>query len=158
MIEEQGRVLSLEPGAAWVETIRRNTCGSCQARAGCGQALLQRLGAGARQGYIRVLRDKPLQVGDQVIIGLPDNAIVNASLCMYLLPLVGLFAAGFAAQGAGMTEPWIILAAIAGLISGFLAVRWYAWSQRSNPDLQPRILRIMTSTGAASSSTSLAMR
>ncbi|WP_022960996.1 SoxR reducing system RseC family protein [Halopseudomonas pelagia] len=158
MIEEQGRVLSLEPDAAWVETIRRNTCGSCQARAGCGQALLQRLGAGARQGYIRVLRDRSLQVGDQVVIGLPENAIVHASLCMYLVPLIGLFGAAFLAEGLGLAEPWVILAALTGLVSGFFGVRWYAWRQRSNPDMQPRILRIMPPNGIASSDTPLAMR
>ena len=53
MIEERGRVLSTEPGAVWVATIRSSTCGSCQAKAGCGQALLQKLGSGSSQGFVR---------------------------------------------------------------------------------------------------------
>ncbi|MBF3221453.1 transcriptional regulator, partial [Pseudomonas aeruginosa] len=28
MIEEQGRVVATEPGAVWVETVRRSTCSS----------------------------------------------------------------------------------------------------------------------------------
>lgn len=157
MIEEQGRVVSCEPGTAWVETVRRSTCGSCQARAGCGQALLQRLGAGARQGYIRVLADQPLQVGDQVLIGLPENAVVHASLCMYMLPLIGLFSATFLADNAGLAEPWVILLAFCGLASGFAGVRWYAWRQRSNPDFQARILRVMPSSGNVTSGTPLSI-
>ncbi len=47
MIEEQGRVVATEPGAVWVETVRRSTCSSCSANAGCGQGLMQRLGVGA---------------------------------------------------------------------------------------------------------------
>lgn len=158
MIEEQARVVSSEPGAAWVETVRRSTCGSCQARAGCGQALLQRLGGGARQGYIRVLSDQPMQVGDQVIIGLPENAVVNASMCMYILPLLGLFSVAFLADRAGLSEPWVILCAFFGLASGFVGVRWYAWLQRSNPDMQPRIMRVMPSSGIVTSGSTLTMR
>ena len=158
MIEEQGRVVSSEPGAAWVETVRQSTCGSCQAKAGCGQALLQRLGSGARQGYIRVLSDRPLQVGDEVMIGLPENAVVNASLCMYMLPLIGLFSLAFLADNADLSEPWVIFSAFLGLASGFAGVRWYAWRQRSNPDMQPRILRVMPSSGIVTSNNTLTMR
>lgn len=158
MIEEQGRVVSFEPGAAWVETVRQSTCGSCKAKAGCGQALLQRLGSGARQGYIRVLSDRPLNIGDQVTIGLPENAVVNASLCMYMLPLIGLFSFALLAEKAGLSEPLIIFCAFFGLASGFVGVRWYAWRQRSNPDMQPRVLRVMPSSGIVTSNLSLPMR
>lgn len=157
MIEEQGRVVSYEPGAAWVETVRQSTCGSCQAKAGCGQALLQRLGGGARQGYIRVLSDRAVHVGDQVMIGLPENAVVNASLYMYILPLIGLFSAALLADNAGLSEPWIILCAFFGLASGFAGVRWYAWRQRSNPDMQPRIMRVMSPSGIVTSDRTLTM-
>ena len=80
MIEERGRVLSVEDGAVWVETVRRSTCGSCQARAGCGQALMQRLGSGARQGFIRVTVDRDYHIGEEIIIGIPEDAVVRGSL------------------------------------------------------------------------------
>lgn len=157
MIEEQGRVVSFEPGSAWVETVRRSTCGSCQARAGCGQALLTKLGAGARQGYLRVLTDRPLKVGDNVVIGLPENAVVTASLLMYLFPLCGLFLAALAADAVGLAEAWVILAALFGLVLGFVGVRWYAWRQRANPDLQPRVLRLLPNSPAARATGMLAI-
>jgi len=37
----------------------------------------KRLGSGARQGFIRVLCDIPPRVGDQVVIGLPENAVLS---------------------------------------------------------------------------------
>ncbi len=68
MIEEQGRVVATEPGAVWVETVRRSTCSSCSANAGCGQGLMQRLGVGARRARVRALSDLSLRVGDAVVL------------------------------------------------------------------------------------------
>ena len=78
MIEERGRVLSTEPGAVWVATIRSSTCGSCQAKAGCGQALLQKLGSGSSQGFVRALTDREWQVGDEVMFNLDYGGLLSA--------------------------------------------------------------------------------
>ncbi|GGC85031.1 SoxR reducing system RseC family protein [Halopseudomonas salina] len=149
MIEERGRILSLEPGAAWVETIRRSTCNSCQARAGCGQALLERLGSGARRGFIRVLCDQPLSIGDEVIIGLPEDAVVKASTLMYILPLLAMFIFAALTDQLGMSEPWIILAAACGLASGFVTTGWWAQRERGNPAYHARVLRHLPDGSAA---------
>ena len=89
MIEEQGRVVALEAGAVWVQTIRQSTCQSCSAKAGCGQGLMQRLGVGQQHGYVRCLTDDAsLQVDDDVVIGVPEDAVVKSSMLVYLLPLL----------------------------------------------------------------------
>tara|TARA_R110000850_G_scaffold87866_2_gene188728 strand:+ start:20506 stop:20979 length:474 start_codon:yes stop_codon:yes gene_type:complete len=148
VIEERGRVVGIEPGAAWVETIRRSTCGSCQARAGCGQALLERLGARSRRGFIRVIFDQPVAVGDEVIIGLPEDAVLKASALMYVLPLAMLFLFAFLTNLAGLAEPWIILAAVAGLACGFALTGWHTHRTRANPQYQAQILRHLPSGSA----------
>ncbi|SDT93464.1 SoxR reducing system RseC family protein [Halopseudomonas salegens] len=140
MIEERGRVLSVEADAVWVETMRQSTCGSCQARAGCGSALLQKVGIGNRLGFIRVSTDRSLQVGDQVTIGVPEQAVVMSSLLMYLLPLVLMFAAGLLLQEAGLGEPLVILGAFSGLIAGFAVARAWAGRRGSKALLQPLVL------------------
>ncbi|MEH6386930.1 SoxR reducing system RseC family protein [Pseudomonas profundi] len=150
MIEEQGRVLSVEDGAVWVETVRRSTCGSCQARAGCGQALLQRLGSGARQGFIRVISDRDYQVGDEIIIGIPEDAVVRGSLWVYVVPLAGLFTSGSLASALSVSELSTIAAAFMGLVAGFGAVRWHARRSVTDQSLQPRVLRPQRSTVAQS--------
>lgn len=141
MIEERGRVLSVEADAVWVETIRQSTCGSCQARAGCGQALLQRLGSRARRGFIRALSDQPLTVGDEVVIGLPEDAVLKASALMYVLPLLMLFVFAVSADIAGLSEAWVILAASSGLAAGFFAAGWWARRERGNPAYHAKVLR-----------------
>jgi len=40
MLRESGRVVAIESDAVWVETIRSSLCGSCAAKAGCGQDYL----------------------------------------------------------------------------------------------------------------------
>lgn len=143
MIEEHGRVLSVEHGAVWVETVRRSACGSCQARNGCGQTVLQRLGLGARQGFIRVLNEQTehdCRVGDEVIIGIPENAILHGSLLVYLIPLLALFLGALMVQAVGAAEPLIILAGFSSMGIGFAAVRWHSHRLRSNPAFMPRVL------------------
>ncbi|SDR79281.1 positive regulator of sigma(E), RseC/MucC [Halopseudomonas litoralis] len=140
MIEEQGRVLSVEPGAVWVETIRRSACSSCQARAGCGQSLLQRLGGGARQGFVRVLDDRSCRVGDDIIVGIPENAVLRGSSLVYMVPLLALFACALLAQAAGVTEPLIILAGFFGLALGFVAIRWHSSRLDADPTFTPRVI------------------
>lgn len=141
MIEEQGRVIAREPGAVWVETLRQSSCGSCSARHGCGQALLQRAGVGSRHGHIRVLSEEPLTIGEQVLIGVPEQALLRSSLLVYLLPLGGLFALALTGQAIGLSEPLLVLLALGGLLGGLLLVRLLAHRAAGSPELQPRLLR-----------------
>lgn len=146
MIEEQGRVVALESGAVWVETLRKSTCSSCSANAACGQGLMDRLGVGRQRGYVRALSQAPLAVGDTVIIGVREDLLVRSSLLVYLLPLLGLFAAALLADGLGLSEPLVILAGLIGLFSSWLLVRWRAARVAENPCLQPVVLRTLLAT------------
>lgn len=143
MIEEQGRVVALEPGAVWVETLRKSTCSSCSANAACGQGLMDRLGVGRQRGYVRALSQMQLAVGDTVIIGVREDLLVRSSLLIYLLPLLGLFAAALLANGLGLSEPLVILFGLLGLSATWLMVRWRAARVAENPFLQPVVLRTL---------------
>lgn len=143
MIEERGRVLSVEDDAVWVETLRRNACDSCQMRGGCGQSVLQRLGLGARSGYIRVLNAQSghrCRVGDEIIIGVPEQAVLHGSMVVYLVPLLMLFAGALLAQFLGASEGMIILAGFSGMAGGFAAVRWHGRRWGSHSAFMPRVL------------------
>ncbi|APU29616.1 transcriptional regulator [Ectopseudomonas alcaliphila JAB1] len=149
MIEERGRVVALEPGAVWVETLRKSTCSSCSANAACGQGLMDRLGVGRQRGYVRALSQMQLAVGDSVIIGVREDLLVRSSLLVYLLPLLGLFAAALLADGLGLSEPLVIFAGLSGLLASWLLVRWRAARVAENPLLQPVVLRTLLATAPA---------
>ncbi len=143
MIEEQGRVVALEEGAVWVETLRKSTCSSCSANAGCGQGLMDKLGVGGARGLVRALSDLQLRVGDSVVIGVSEDLLVRGALLVYLLPLLCLFAVALLAQSAGLPEPLVIASGLSGLVLGWLVVRWRSRRVAGDPKLQPIVLRAM---------------
>ena len=150
MIEEQGRVVAIERGAVWVETLRKSTCSSCSVKAGCGQGLFNQLGVKERRGLVRALCDLHLKVGDGVVIGVQEDLLVRGSLLVYLLPLLGLLAAALMADQLGLSEPWVIVSALLGFFLACVAVRWRSRSVAADPSLQPVVLRaLLLGTAAA---------
>ncbi len=141
MIEEPGRVVALEEGAVWVETLRRSTCSACSANAGCGQGLMEKLGVGEKRGYVRALTDLQLAVGDGVVIGIREDLLVSSSLQVYLLPLLGLFAGAMLAQWLALAESFVILSGLGGFLAVWWLVRWHSRRGAVDPALQPVVLR-----------------
>jgi sigma-E factor negative regulatory protein RseC len=146
MIEETARVVALEDDFAWVETQRKSTCGACAVNKGCGTAALAKV-LGARRTRIKVLNSPAAAVGDEVVIGLGEHAIVQGSLAMYAAPLAFMLAAALLDEGLsarlGMTatEGLTILFGLGGLAGGFAWLRHYAKKIAKDPRYQPVILR-----------------
>ena len=143
MIEERGRILQVEDGYVWVETLRRSACDSCQARHGCGQSLLQRAGANSRKGVVQVAyrqHDPVLHVGDEIRIGVPEQAVVRGSALVYLFPLIAFFIGAWLATVIGMSEPWIMLVAFSGMGFGFSVAGWYGRHPRNSSVYIPSVL------------------
>lgn len=147
MLFESGRVVAVESGFVWVETLRRSTCGSCAARAGCGQRLLNRQEGGGR-GLIRALSGDGLKaadcrVNDRVEIALPEDVILLGSTIVYALPIVSMLLAVALASAVtgGTSDAASVAAAVAGLAAGLGLVRWHAFAHRDNPRIQPVLQR-----------------
>jgi sigma-E factor negative regulatory protein RseC len=143
VIEEQGRVVAVEPGAVWVETVRKSTCSSCSANAGCGQGLMDKLGVGSRRGHVRALTDLHLGIGDSVAIGVREELLLRGSLLVYLLPLLSLFVCATSVQAMGGSEPHTIFAGLGGLLCSWLYIRWRSKRTANDPALQPVVLRAL---------------
>jgi len=87
MIEQTAKVLRVDNGEVYLQVQRQTACGSCSARSGCGKSLLD-----------NIFNVKPLtfvlpntinaREKDEVIIGLNDSALLQASFYLYFLPLV----------------------------------------------------------------------
>lgn len=145
MIEETGRVVAVEASAVWVETVRQSTCQSCSARQGCGHSLMERDRAGARARVRAMVDGHRLQPGDQVVVGVPEGALMHGAVMVYLMPLVLLFAG--ALLGALISGPEQTLAApfgVAGLLAGFLINRWYSQTRQADTRWQPRVMRVVS--------------
>ena len=124
MIEEHGRVVSVEDSTVWVETVRKSTCSSCSAKSGCGQHLIEKYRNSNSHSYIRATAGHlALKKGDEVIIGIPEHSLMKASMLIYLLPLLAMMLALWGASSMGAGDLMTIMLALLGLGLGFIPVR-----------------------------------
>ncbi len=150
MLSEVGRIVALESDSVWVETIRRSTCGTCQAQKGCGHGILNSIGDG-RRSFVRVLPGKvqlrDCQVDDSVRISIPEAVLLRGSLIVYLLPLLCMLAGALLAVnfGTGTEDVLAALGAIAGLVAGFAIVRWHGLRHRNDASYQPVLVEVLES-------------
>jgi sigma-E factor negative regulatory protein RseC len=121
MVEESARVLKVEGDVVWVQAIAKSACGSCQAQKGCGHSLLAK--AGQKQIDLPVARNGlDVNTNDQVIIGVPEQAILRSSLLMYGVPLLAMMGVSMCASLLGVDEKLGVLLAFIALIFGFIWV------------------------------------
>lgn len=148
MIEEHGSVISVEPGAVWVKTLRKSACAGCSANTHCGHGLTERLGIGVRPAHVRALSSLSLSVGDTVVIGTHEKAVVQGALMMYGLPLSGLLSFALLADVLGFSEPFTIMAGGAGFLIAWLMVRRYGNRMANDPKFQPVVLKPIVADAA----------
>jgi sigma-E factor negative regulatory protein RseC len=122
MIEQKATVVSYDDNLVWVEAERQSTCGQCQARKGCGTGLLAKH-VGQRFSRIAVSTDQKLTIGQQVIVSIPEQALLSGAVMMYLLPLLSLFAFAIISRVLGGGELVQIVTGLIGLCAGFFLVK-----------------------------------
>jgi sigma-E factor negative regulatory protein RseC len=143
LVEERGRIVAIEAGAIWVETIQRSGCHGCAAKSGCGTGLLGDYWASASRIRVALNNWDPerVRLNDIAIIGIAEHTLTTAALLVYLVPLLALLALAYAGNLlAG--EPGAIAGAIVGLALGAVAVRWFSRRHASDPNYAPLLLRI----------------
>lgn len=139
MVEETAQVVKIEGDTVWVVAIQKRACGSCQAQKGCGHSLLAK--AGHKQVELPVARNSLAVVaGDSVVIGVPEQAILRASLLMYGLPLGAMIIVALLSQWLALAEGVAVLLSFMALLLGFVAVNLQ--SKKLNIEtLSPRLMR-----------------
>ncbi len=129
MLIEQGIVNRLETDTrgqqwAWISIQRKSTCGHCESSGSCGTGALNSYFADRTQA-LRLPNPGNLAAGQAVRIGIEENALLQASFLVYLLPLLSLFISGALVQSGlpALGEGGVIVAAAAGLALGFFFIR-----------------------------------
>lgn len=152
MIEESGLVVGCRGDWAEIETLRRTSCGACAARAGCGVSLLDRF-LGRRATRIVARNRIAAEVGQRVMVGIPEATLVTAALAAYLVPVLALIVGGLLVQGLADQLGWpeTDLAGIGGSVLGLGAsLAWlarYSRARRGDARYQAVVLRIEAGPG-----------
>lgn len=129
MIEETGLVVEAKGENAWVETSRKTSCGSCEAK-GCGTGALSKV-LGRKSQRVQVKNPIDAKPGEQVVLGISESALIKGSLAVYLVPLLALLAGGLFGELMATQMQWgeegtTIIFALIGLGLSLL------WLQRFN--------------------------
>jgi len=152
MIEETATVIAIEQGQLVLQAATRTACGGCAAKQGCGTAALSGW-LGRKVVHIRADNTVDAQVGDEVVVGLGEDALLNGSIRIYLLPLLALILSSLLADqllDAGLQgrDLLVMLAAAAGFGLMLAATRSGLQADSRNGSLSPVVLR---KSGAAKS-------
>lgn len=145
MIEEEAQVIDVDGDKLILQAQTQSACGSCSANKGCGTSLLAKV-IGRKFTRFRAQNNVNAVVGDTVIVGIPEDALLKGSLVMYAVPVIGmlLFAllADFAlAVSVESRDLMIAVSAIMGLAFGSLISKSY-FQRPSNIQLfSPVVLR-----------------
>ncbi len=148
ILTEQGQIMSVEEGFAYVQVQVSSGCNGCASSSNCGTSALVGHFKGGGRGLIKVNNRIQGQVGDQVVLKLDQSQLVKQAFMAYGIPLLGLFifALLFGWLGAmlGLTESMQELASIVG---GFIGVGlgWVITRKTHQPVL-PEMVEVLPAT------------
>jgi len=146
MIEEQAVVIRLEGQHVWLETQRQSACGHCSVKDGCGTQVLGKV-LGNKSVVVRCVNSLDVIVGDVVVVGIKESALLKGSLLLYFLPL--LLMIGFSGFSVMLSQIWLpeftdffaVISAFLGLFTGLTLSRQNVQDADHPGDYEPILLR-----------------
>ena len=142
MIEEEVLVTAVDGSRIAIEKYRKSSCSACQQS--CASGMVGRL-LGDKPVRFWVESSLPVQPGDRVMVGVPEESLVKGSALFYILPLLALLlgaAATRAVANVFFAAPGDLasgLGGLAGLVLSLLWLRFFRVLEGKN--LKPVILR-----------------
>jgi sigma-E factor negative regulatory protein RseC len=147
MIEQIATVTAIEGDSAWVETQRQSACGACAMNKGCGAGLLAKA-LGFKTPRLKVTHSHDIEVGDSVVIGIDEQALVRGSFVTYMMPI--LIMLSLSMLGEGITSSWKarldsdfvgIATGILGLMLGIMWLKRYSARIIHDRRYQPSVIK-----------------
>ncbi len=125
MIKETATVIAVNGDMVTVEAAIKSTCSSCQAQSDCGTGVISRALAPKTQ-QLTLHTPMAVNVGQQVVVGIPEAGILSASAWLYLLPL-GAFIASYlfamtTLQSLGFSHE--LLPLVPSIVMTYLVYQW----------------------------------
>jgi sigma-E factor negative regulatory protein RseC len=145
MIEEWAQVVEMKGDQLVLQAQTKSSCGSCAASKGCGTSVLSKV-VGRKFTRFQADNSVDAEIGDTVVVGISEDALLKGSLVMYIIPILGMLVFALAADHYMQTlaenrDLLISGAGVLGLVSGSLVSRWYFQRQDSGQRFRPVVLR-----------------
>jgi sigma-E factor negative regulatory protein RseC len=145
MIEEQAQVVEMMGDQLVLQAQTKSSCGSCAASKGCGTSVLSKV-VGRKFTRFQAENLVDAEIGDTVIVGISEDALLRGSLMMYILPIMAMLV--FAVVSDQILDAFVesrdlVIAGsgIIGLASGSLLSRWYFRRRDNVQRFRPVVLR-----------------
>jgi sigma-E factor negative regulatory protein RseC len=150
MLEEHAIVLSINPNShnlsdsiAVLEIQRKTACGLCGKTRGCGNSIWGKLFAHQSTSF-KAQNPIKAKVGDSVVVGINERALLKSALLLYIAPLVTMMIGAILMNVLMHNNAGSMLGSLIGLIIGFVWVKGHTTASRYFLEQQPVILRLAT--------------
>ena len=145
MIEEQAEVVEIIGSQLVLQAQTQSACGSCSASKGCGTSVLSKV-IGRKFTRFEAENNIDAEVGDTVMDGISEDALLRGSMVMYVVPIMSMLVFSLAANyfleaAVGYRDLAIAASGLTGLIFGALLAKRYFQRQSSRQRFTPVVLR-----------------
>ncbi len=151
-MEELAEVIAIESGMISVVSQIKSSCSSCSQVSTCASGQVAKAIPHKKSSFTlpvsSLLNNELIQVGDCVVLTLPEIDVLQSAWQVYLLPIIGLLS--FSAMGQWLIMQKVLshelLALGIGLAGGYLGYRLAKYLQNHSEHqdkLQPKILRVI---------------
>lgn len=141
MATEEGIVIRIDKGRAWIKTIRSGACEACSSRGACHSF------GDRKEMEVEALNDVGAIAGDQVQICFDTGKLMSISF-LYVFPVLMLIAG--AVIGQTMASFYQLSESLASALAGFiffglafLVIRWAGSALAGKREYQPRIAKVV---------------
>lgn len=141
LTEGIAQVVAVEGNLAWLIPESGSSCGGCSSAAACGSKGIGTIASRLEARRFQMVNDAGLRIGERVVVGISENAVLRASVTAYVIPLATLLGAGALAQSVAGSDAITMAAMLAGLVLGLWLARVRAGRLLARGDLAPRFLR-----------------
>ena len=144
MIEEQAQVIDIQGDQLILQAQTQSTCGSCAVNKGCGTSVLSRV-VGRKFTQFQAENNIGAEVGDTVVVGIAEDALLKGSFVIYMMPITGMLVfaliADYLFAQMAVRDLLIAVSGITGLVFGALLAKQYFLVKNSSRQFSPVVLR-----------------
>lgn len=141
LVEGIAQVVAVDGNMAWLVPEQGSSCSGCGSSTACGSKGIGTMASRLEARRFQLVNDAGLRVGERVVLGIRENALLRASITAYIIPLAALLIAGVLAQWVAGNDFVTMAAMLAGLVLGLWLARLRAGRLMARGELAPRFLR-----------------